>query len=226
MNLTKSTLIQAAKAVAIIIAVFASQQLITAGIVVYENKALAIALALIGVVIYAAVIVVTKPFSRKNVRKWNGAAALKNIGLVIGTYLVMYATSFIVAVIKSLSHANIPPANQDAINRMAENGATGLVILMVLMAPLFEEVAFRWAIFDKMFAHMSWKVPFVISSITFAGMHVMAGSLLDIWAWATYLPMAMIFAGLYAWRRDLVLNIAVHLLWNASSVVALIALLK
>lgn len=224
-TLNKQLVLDKLKAILIIIMVFAAQQFITAAILFANNPPVAIALVIIGVLIYGTIVIVTKPFKMERAKHWANKAWLKNIGIVIGTYVLMYIVSVISAIIKTLAHHTEVSANQDAINSMASNGSTILVVAMVLIAPFFEEVAFRWAIFDKLFKNNKWYIPFIVSSIVFAGMHVMAGNLFDIWNWLTYLPMALVFSGLYAWRRNITLNIAVHLLWNLTSVIAMLAVL-
>ena len=229
--MTKSNLWKFTKAVIIMISVFASQQLITGAIMLYKNMALAITLAILGIVIYLGTLYVIKPFSRKNVKPWKitwnipGEQSLKYILTVIVTYLMLFSANILTAVIKNLAHHTDTSANQDAINTMAQNGSMGLVVLMVLMAPFFEEIAFRWVIFEKMFETTKWYIPFAVSSIVFAGMHVIVGNVFNIWDWISYLPMAIIFAGLYAWRRNLILNITVHFVWNLTAALSMITLL-
>lgn len=226
LTLNKQLVLDKLKAILTIILVFTAQQCITASIIFTKNPPLAITLVVIGVLIYGAVVIVAKPFKMEYAKHWKSKAWIKNSVIVVGTYILMYISSGIVTIIKTIAHHTEVSANQDAINSMATNGSVILVVAMVLIAPFFEEVAFRWAIFDKLFKDYKWYIPFIVSSIVFAGMHVMAGSLFDIWNWLTYLPMAMIFSGLYAWRRNIVLNISVHLLWNLTSVAAMLAVLN
>lgn len=225
-TLSKNSVLNILKSIGLILLIFTAQQFVSAFSLIKENPIVAITLGIIGLIGYIGLVLWLKPFKPTEFKhKWKSHPILRFLGTVVGTYIVMAIASMIIGILKVAMNHTETTANQSAINSMASNGSIWIVVALLLSAPLFEEFAFRWVIFEKMFPKARWIAPFLTSTITFAAAHVMAGSMLDVWSWLTYLPMSIIFTALYAWRRDIVLNMSVHFVWNFVSALMMLSVM-
>lgn len=150
---------------------------------------------------------------------------LKYTGIAVASVGGIFVASILSQVLKSQFGLTDVAKNQDVIQKLAENGNIHLLILTILAAPMFEEILFRWFIFEKLCPSGSRWLPFTISTVAFAAAHVTAAGLTDINGWLTYLPMSIVITYVYKKFGDIRLNILVHFLWNAISAVAIVSLI-
>lgn len=206
--------------------VFIAQQ-ISLGASLIPNTAVATILFFTGITIAGIVAYKYKIFTEyPHERQFKRHKILIKIGIIIGAYLALLAAATFSLIIKDAVNVAHVTSNQGIINSIAKHGNLSFLILSLLAAPFFEELLFRWFIFEKLKPTGSRLTPFVIATISFAMAHVVAGGLTDLASWITYLPMSIILTGLYALFGDIKLNITVHLIWNAVSVLALIAAMQ
>lgn len=210
----------------VMLVVFIAQQISLSASLI-PNTAVATVLFFTGITIAGIVAYKYKIFTNyPHERQIKHHKTLIKIGIVIGTYLLMFAASSFSVITKNALNLVENVSNQDIINSIAKHGNLSFLILALLTAPFFEELIFRWFIFEKLKPTGSRLIPFAVASIAFAMAHVAAGGLTDLSSWITYLPMSIILTGLYALFGDIKLNMTVHLIWNAASVLALITTLQ
>jgi membrane protease YdiL (CAAX protease family) len=129
-----------------------------------------------GIAIIGVVILMWKPFEEdlKRINKKTFAFGAMGFGLLYAANIVGTIFLTLIGVMNFKSNAS----NQDAINSMFNTSIPNLIILfivIVIMAPILEELVFRKAIF-KQFKNKY--LALIVSSLAFGMLHVISSALL------------------------------------------------
>lgn len=104
--------------------------------------------------------------------------------------------------------------NQSSIIFYINHSNTWDFIFSFSLAPLFEEIIFRYGIFSLFKKEKNQIFAILLSTISFASLH-MIGSFDNPMMWMIYLLSAVVLSGFYAYFKNIYLNIAIHLLYNS-----------
>ncbi|MGM8216735.1 lysostaphin resistance A-like protein [Bacillaceae bacterium W0354] len=105
-----------------------------------------------------------------------------------------------------------PSENTASIMEMVEVN-TFLVIVIVLFAPILEEIIFRKIIFGELHKRMNFFIAAILSALTFAVLHWDFNFILS------YIAMGLVFAFLYVKTKRIIVPIIVHAMMNGYVVV-------
>jgi len=119
----------------------------------------------------------------------------------------------------SVLEIELPGADTDPTQIFAPGpaGAVTAILIVVVLAPIAEEIVFRGVLLPSMERHWGMRVAVVGSSALFAMMHVTPYAMVPIFVFA------LMLAGLFVRTRSLTVCIAAHVLFNATGLAALYA---
>lgn len=135
------------------------------------------------------------------------------IARVLATFLVMMVSLLLVTfVYRQLGIAFAIQPNQASLDSLMDVFPVAMLFMMVFVSPIVEEVVFRELL---PFATGPSYLSFILSSLIFVALHAPFGVI----GWTSYAILASGF--LYARLKDnnVYSGIAVHILWNASTVI-------
>ncbi len=149
-------------------------------------------------------------------------------------YLISYGLSFAVLIIGILIFPESngqESANQQSLEVMIDSlNPMVMFLLIVVGAPLIEELVFRFAIIDKVFHFLRYRYSAIISAMLFATIHVIGSPVDDAWNFIylilTYLPMSIVLVVIYIREKNIYYSIGVHMLNNLVAFIALVSLLE
>lgn len=177
--------------------------------------------SILGIIIYKEHIFTNIPHQRD----LGTRIYLKRFWIVLRYAGYLAISAAVIGYIKHLSGVYKVPANQDVINQIAHKGSLPLLIIGLLTAPVFEEIIFRWFIFEKLFPKTNRIYPTIFAIIAFTLPHLLAGSLTDLSSIASYGTMSIIITYAYFKYGDVRLTIGIHFLWNLIATFSLLAIL-
>ena len=139
-----------------------------------------------------------------------GARAPDVLGLLVmllgmGIWVSAYVQWYVV---------NLPTSREEVVlSRAVQTGDLQFLLLAIVLAPIFEELLFRFGIFELLRRRaIQW--PFAISVLTFTAMHP------TLWAAPVAALMGIVLAGVYVRYRSYGLCVALHALWNCQPWIA------
>ncbi|UFT99841.1 CPBP family intramembrane metalloprotease [Radiobacillus kanasensis] len=144
-----------------------------------------------------------------------GAAGVGSIILwsILGIFLAYFA-QFLSVIIETFI-LNIPPGSENTQDIMSiTRSAPIFVLVVVVVAPILEEVIFRKIIFGSIYKKTNFIIAAVASALVFALVH---GDPLHL---ITYMSMGFVFAFLYVQTKRIIVPIITHMAMNGFTVVA------
>ena len=168
----------------------------------------------------------------------NQTNIIKAIISIVAAPIAMYLAMFIGSIIMELLHLNDTSDNQKALNSVLYGPyKAGIILTVVLMAPIIEELVFRKAIHtaikpsDKSTAFKIIRV--LVSGFCFGMLHVVSpmlqyllageflNSVLALLQVFPYLVMGLVFGAVYEINDGNVFpGIVIHAIWNTISILA------
>ncbi|MDF7627509.1 type II CAAX endopeptidase family protein [Lactobacillaceae bacterium L1_55_11] len=162
----------------------------------------------------------------------NGRKALWILGMWGLAVLLLMIAGMFIGIIRFIITGKATPEvsqNQHAIMQMANNASWQslviLVLVLVVVAPLCEELLFRGLFLDYFDSHKYWWPGPVASGIAFGLMHVV----LQKWAWTSlldavpYIALGIVLAYTYKHSGRISNSMAVHFMQNSLSSIYLVA---
>jgi membrane protease YdiL (CAAX protease family) len=150
----------------------------------------------------------------------------KNILIgIVGAIIAIFSTLIVANVVSNLFNNNGSNANQDSLDNIGLNYPVVLLILTVLIAPIVEEICFRYFIF-KPLLKKNVKLAYIVSVIAFASIHLINSLLTfiddgntsvlvnDLLSLPAYLVPAIILCYIYHRNKNLATVIYVHAFMN------------
>lgn len=169
-----------------------------------------------------------KQFKQKQTWKWYG----------IG-FGLMYGLTLIYSIVLQLFNLESTSTNQDAVNTTILNNPLLGFVFVVIAAPLFEELIFRFGVF-RTFAFKNKKteiIGIIITTILFAAVHMEATFISvfedmsnpnwellksDMLSLPTYLIGAFALTFIYYKSKNLLASMLVHMTWNFMAFIAIV----
>jgi uncharacterized protein len=109
----------------------------------------------------------------------------------------------------------IVPGSENTSNLLeAVRDVPAFVLIVVIFAPVLEEIIFRKIIFGEIYKRTNFFVAVLISALLFGVVHMELLHLL------TYFSMGVVFAGLYVLTKRIIVPIVVHSLMNLTVVIS------
>jgi membrane protease YdiL (CAAX protease family) len=157
---------------------------------------------------------------------WN----LKTLLIVFQGFLAMlFGAALLNILISTLTGLDTSINQQTLIDYFLEN-SLAVTVQAVIFAPIAEEVVFRGVLFRQLRVNNRVIIPLLVSSMVFAAMHalgaVLMGAWSDLWFIPMYAYMGLVLAVVYERTQNLYAAIAVHLLNNAVSIMAMYSLIN
>jgi len=160
-------------------------------------------------------------------RRPGGRDVLVGVGAGIGAVIVVTAgMGLLLGLVLEVLGLDIPTVQQDLRDAARDpQTAPVLVLSAVLVAPLFEELFFRGMVLPALAKRIGLWGGIVVSALLFGVVHLnqaedlLGGALLLL----RLVPLGILFGWLYHWRGTIVVPIVVHSIFNAASVVLLLA---
>ena len=183
---------------------------------------------MVAALFYKYLIPFFKQFKDKNTWKWVGYG-----------FLLMYGLTLVYTVILEVLQLSSTSANQDAVNETILNNRLLGFLFVVIAAPLFEELIFRFGVY-RAFANQSKKreiVGIVITTILFAMVHMTATFdavfadasnpnwelfKSDMLSLPTYFIGAFSLTYVYYKSKNLLTSMLMHMAWNFMAFIAIL----
>ena len=142
------------------------------------------------------------------------------VGSAIGLAVVVRVLALVYSEVVISSGLKLQGQSTDPLRYFAPGsmGSLMLVILVVLVAPLVEEIVFRGIVLASLRERWGDRAAILVSSLVFAALHLNLFSFLPIFA------VALVLGSLFVRSRSLWVNIACHSAFNGIGVVFLLAL--
>jgi membrane protease YdiL (CAAX protease family) len=175
---------------------------------------LALAICALDIALAAAIVWLNRKYLKKVFeKKFTGKDWLK----VLGGFVIVFLASVIggLLIVALGGEDSVAPAQQVGLDYSALF-PIGAIISIVITAPIWEELAFRYA-GRKLFKNKILYV--IIPTLLFAFIHTVNFSLIDN---LSYLVFGAGLALIYLWFKDIRINMLVHFLWNIMAVAAMI----
>lgn len=164
------------------------------------------------------IIAVTKEFLINQLQKLRENVLKHSLLILIG-FGSIFITSMLVGLFLKLIDFNEPANNQEAWNTIMQSGTFGLVstvVLSVFLAPIVEELVFRYAGFAilRKFKISSKLEPFIIiltTSLAFGLIHVLNDDPLQL---LFYAGLGGVLGYFYYRSNNIFVPILIHFMWN------------
>lgn len=171
----------------------------------------AVAGVMVFLAIYALVLWAFKKFFiREKIFK---RVRAKDLLTILAAYISLWFVKYIYAILsKILYKETLETANDAALNRLINMGGAStfiMLLMIVLLAPLCEELLFRGMFFEKFFRNSFW-LPIIVSGLLFSCLHISTTFL----SFALYAMLGFIFGFLYKKTGNLSLCLILHILNN------------
>lgn len=142
-------------------------------------------------------------------------------------YALFFACNMICSVLTSTITGSISSQNQQGLQQMVGPHPIGLFILAVFIGPITEELIFRGIVFRTV--RPIGIVPAVlVSSLLFGFIHVqqyvLAGDFHELLMILPYMGMGVALGLIYERRRNILINITVHMIQNAFAMIMMMLL--
>ncbi|MEN1944164.1 CPBP family intramembrane glutamic endopeptidase [Luteimonas sp. MJ293] len=109
------------------------------------------------------------------------------------------------------------PLTQEVQTPVALTQLSGILVMAVLVAPVFEEVVFRGLVMDILGKHMRWWLAAIPTTLGFAAVHLVPSEL-ALAAYATYLVFGFSLCWIRHVSSSLTLCVLIHALYNAIAI--------
>lgn len=157
-------------------------------------------------------VVMTLLFLRPDMRKSAMRDDAPTIGfmikwIILGFFMAYFGQIFSNLITLGLFGVDEPSENTEVIMDLVETNIF-LILVIVVFAPILEEVIFRKIIFGELYKRMNFFLAAVSSSLIFAVLHWDFEFLLS------YIVMGLVFAFLYVKTKRILVPIIVHGLMN------------
>ena len=142
------------------------------------------------------------------------------VGSAIGLAVFVRVLALVYSEVVISSGLKLQGQNADPLRYFAPGpvGSLMLVIIVVLVAPLVEEIVFRGIVLASLRERWGDRAAILVSSLVFAALHLNLFSFLPIFA------VALVLGALFVRSRSLWVNIACHSAFNGIGVILLLVL--
>ena len=169
------------------------------------------------VVVVSTIFIIGKNRSLKILKGFN----FKNLGIAATFIAIAFALNILVGYIEQwiFGSGDISSSNQESVETMIFNYKFLGFLMVVVMAPVVEEIIFRYFIFRGSQRKIKTVWAFVITVLSFAGVHylssIMAGTLAeDLKSCLSYLVPSFLMTFLYFKNKNLATPIMFHMMYN------------
>lgn len=142
----------------------------------------------------------------------------RNIGISITLFFASTICLQLVYPIIMYFNQNNANQNQESLDATAAVLPVVMWIVTVIMAPICEEIIFRWGIFRPLYKKCPW-FAHIFTAIIFSGMHiitsVLSGNYYELVNILAYLPLAFAMSFAYSWSGNIFTPILLHIVNNA-----------
>lgn len=133
---------------------------------------------------------------------------------ILAAYVSLWLVKYVYAILSKIIYKEtLETANDAVLSQMLKIGGAStfiLLLMIVLLAPLCEELLFRAMFFEKFFRNSFW-LPIIVSGLLFSCLHISTTFL----SFALYAMLGFIFGFLYKKTGNLSLCLILHILNNA-----------
>lgn len=187
------------------------------------------------ILIVVVVIIIFRKYLKKLFNGFKNGKTYKWFGIMLG---IMYAASFVYSKILDVFNLNQTSTNQLAVTETIKSNPFLGFLFVVIAAPLFEEIIFRFGVF-RAFTHRNKKTEIIgiaVTTFVFAFVHMIATIeeaiiakdvsvlLLDLPTFPSYLIGAFCLTFAYYKSKNLCTTMIMHMSWNFLSFVSILLL--
>lgn len=148
----------------------------------------------------------------------------KNIRVILICFAILFGSMLIFGLMYEFFGIEGSSANQENLIAISGNNRFGFILLAVVFAPLLEEMVFRGAIFASMRKHGRYILAFLVSSLAFGLLHIVADITELVFKWEQllflmqYSVLGLLMAIAYEKTGSIWSSIFLHALWNGFAV--------